>query len=105
MSAAHLEVSGELDLATASALLDRVRTATAEHPAAIVLDLAELTFCDSSGINALIDAQSYAAARGVPLRVVNARRITRRALEVTGVLPLLSGRGQPFTAPAESPAT
>ena len=91
MSAERLEVSGELDLATAATLLDRVRTATAERPEAIVLDLTELTFCDSSGINALIDAQSYAAARGIPLRVVNARQVTRRALEVTGVLPLLSG--------------
>ena len=91
MSAVRLEVAGELDLATAPALLDRVRAAVAEHPAAIVLDLADLAFCDSSGINALIDAQTYAAGTGIPLRVVNARRVTRRALEVTGVLPLLSG--------------
>jgi len=91
MSALRLEVTGELDLATAPPLLDRVRAATADQPAAIVLDLAGVFFCDSSGINALIDAQSYAAARGIPLRVVNAQRVTRRALEVTGVLPLLSG--------------
>ena len=92
MSALRLEVDGELDLATAPALLDRVRAAVAGHPPAVVLDLADVTFCDSSGINALIDAQAYATRSGIPLRVVNAQRATRRALEVTGVLSLLTGR-------------
>ncbi|MEV4709659.1 STAS domain-containing protein [Actinoplanes sp. NPDC049316] len=91
MSVVHVEVTGELDLATAPALLERVRTGLAGGPEAIVLDLAGVTFCDSSGINALMDAHTLAGGRGTTLRVVNAQRITLRALEITGVLPLLTG--------------
>ncbi|WP_199514602.1 STAS domain-containing protein [Nucisporomicrobium flavum] len=91
MSAVQVEVTGELDLATAPDLLERVRTTLAGRPDAIVLDLTGVTFCDSSGINALMDAHTLADAGGATLRVANPQRITRRALEVTGVLPLLTG--------------
>jgi anti-sigma B factor antagonist len=90
-AAARLDLTGELDLATAPDLLGRVRTALEGRPGAIVLDLSGVTFCDSSGINALMDAHTLAGAHGATLRVANAQRITLRALEVTGVLPLLSG--------------
>jgi anti-sigma B factor antagonist len=91
MSVVRVEVTGELDLATAPELLERVRTTLVDRPGAIVLDLAGVTFCDSSGINALVDAHTLAGADGTTLRVANAQRITLRALEVTGVLPLLTG--------------
>ena len=81
--------AAELDLATAESLLASVRAALRDEPAAIVVDLAGVTFCDSSGIGALLDAQALAATAGVPLRVSGPRPVIRRSLEITGVLGLL----------------
>ena len=86
----RVQPPAELDIATAETLLDQVRTILAEQPAAIVVDLAGVTFCDSSGIGALMDAQAIAASAGVPLRVTAARPVIRRSLEITGVLALLT---------------
>ncbi|MFI7597940.1 STAS domain-containing protein [Actinoplanes sp. NPDC049681] len=80
----------ELDLATAEPLLTAVREALDEQPAAIVVDLAGVTFCDSSGIGALLEARALAASAGIPLHVIGARTVIRRSLEITGVLGLLT---------------
>ncbi|MEV4639520.1 STAS domain-containing protein [Actinoplanes sp. NPDC049548] len=86
----RVQPPAELDIATAETLLDQVRTALVEQPAAIVVDLAGVTFCDSSGIGALMDAQAIAASAGVPLHATAARPAIRRSLEITGVLGLLT---------------
>ncbi|BCY07588.1 STAS domain-containing protein [Actinoplanes sp. L3-i22] len=86
----RLALHGELDLATAD-LLDRAVTAVlAEPPPQLVLDLADLTFCDSAGLDALLTARAGAFARDVRLRAVGARGIVHRTMTVTGLLELLS---------------
>jgi anti-sigma B factor antagonist len=85
-----LRVAGELDLATAGALGEQVALALADRPAELVVDLAEVTFCDSSGIEALLNARATTNRHNAGFRAINARGITRRSMQVTGVLDLLA---------------
>jgi anti-sigma B factor antagonist len=54
---AVLRVSGELDLVTSPVLRQRVHDVVAEGHHALVLDLSEVFFCDSSGVGVLIAAR------------------------------------------------
>jgi anti-anti-sigma factor len=89
----RLAVTGELDLATAAELGEHVRRVVGDRPAQLVVDLAGVTFCDSSGIEALLRACAAATERGIAFRVVNPGRVTRRAFQLTGVLDLLTAAG------------
>lgn len=79
---------GVLDLANAA----RVRDALVEVVGStVVVDLAGLSFLDSSGIAALLGARSEILAAGKDFRLRGARGVVRRVLEVTGLEQLLSG--------------
>jgi anti-anti-sigma factor len=63
-------LKGELDLHTQPLAEDafaQVLTETAPHPPGVIADLSELTFCDSTGLSALISARHRLAANGRPL--------------------------------------
>ena len=87
----RLAVSGEIDLATADTLTEAVTTVLdTARPAEVVVDLAEVTLCDSTGIDALLRARAAAHAQAVQLVVINPRGIVRRVLDVTGTLERLT---------------
>jgi anti-sigma B factor antagonist len=85
----RLALAGEVDLSSVDIL---VRALATVPPAArtVVVDLAQVTLLDSTGIAALLAAYRSAASAGRTFTVVNARDVVRRALEVTGVLSVLS---------------
>jgi anti-anti-sigma factor len=87
---ARLTLAGELDLATAGVLDEHVRRVAGDRPARLIVDLAGVTFCDSSGIEALLRACAFATDRDIDFRVVNPTGVTRRAFQLTGVLDLLT---------------
>ena len=91
MTTVRLRVDGELDMATAGRVEERVVTALTgdPRPDRVVLDLGGLTFCDSSGLDALLAARAEADRRGVDLRVAGPQGIVRRSLEITGLLEVL----------------
>ncbi len=92
----RLEVAGEIDMATSDALLDALREAVGtEHAKEVAVDLAGVTFIDSSGIRALVVAQEEATARGVPIYVTNPHAHVRRVLELTGLLAVLTEAAPP----------
>ncbi|WP_410588232.1 STAS domain-containing protein [Amycolatopsis sp. lyj-23] len=70
-----ITVEGELDVATAPRLRATVGAVTLAPGQLLVVDLAGVTFCDSSGISALIAARNVAEAAeaGVALAAVPAR--------------------------------
>lgn len=80
-----LTVRGELDVATSPRLRAEVSRLVLDAGQLLVVDLAEVTFCDSSGISALIAARNAAeeARAGVALVAVPSR-ITR-TLTLTGL--------------------
>jgi anti-anti-sigma factor len=72
----HLSVAGELDLATAPALEDRLNQLRAarlcesrEDRRWIVLDLSRLEFIDSTGVKVLFQAFHYAQSDGWRLEI------------------------------------
>lgn len=80
---------GEVDVSTADLLRDATRDAVAAAPRCIVIDLARLTFCGSTGLVVLMDARRDAEAAGVRFRTAAGPPIVRRVLEITQLGPVL----------------
>jgi anti-sigma B factor antagonist len=88
---ARLSISGELDMSTTEDLRAQVAVALgAARLRGLVIDAVDLDFCDSSGIQALVQARSAAVRQGITFQLANVRGVTRRVLQVTGVLDELS---------------
>lgn len=102
---AHLALAGELDMSTAPELnaeLDRLAGDGVRH---LLLDLRELTFCDSTGIAAFVRGDNRAAADGGWLRVTGATGRVARVLQVTGLAEVLRYDGdETGQLPADPPA-
>ena len=84
-----LYVEGEVDLATAPRLLSSVRAAL-DGEGRVIVDLAEMSFIDSQGIRALVQAFK-ASETGVAERLVlrSPRPQARKVLELTGLAEVL----------------
>lgn len=80
-----LEVVGELDHDSAAQLRDRVTALTLQPGRRLVLDLAGLEFCDSSGITALIAARNHAHAAGADIALAAVPPRTLRVLKIVGL--------------------
>lgn len=76
-------LSGELDCAY-EAEVNRL-LAGLNDGAPITVDVADLTFLDSSGLRCLLLAAQDAAARGSRLVVTNATGLVRRVIEIAGL--------------------
>ncbi len=80
----------EIDIRTAPAFVEELRagleTTLAVGSRYLTVDLDAVTFIDSMGVGALIDAQAAADARGVRLDVTNVHRPVRMAFDVLGLV-------------------
>ena len=64
------------------ALLDAVN-AVSDAARLVIIDLTQVTFLDSSGLNTLVRAQRQLAPRGIALRIVSpSDRVVRRVFEI-----------------------
>jgi anti-sigma B factor antagonist len=87
-----LIVHGELDIATAPALARLIgRMRRLGH--AVVLDLAEVTFIDSTGLSALMDAYFEARSGGPEFSIRQPSAAVRRVVALAGVAQVLGGAG------------
>jgi stage II sporulation protein AA (anti-sigma F factor antagonist) len=75
----------EVDMANAPALRDELLAALDHDGVHLVVDALDVTFMDSSGVNALVRARERAAALGGSLHVVAGSPGVRRVLEITGL--------------------
>jgi anti-sigma B factor antagonist len=82
-------IDGELDLANSASLGAALADVVDARPRRITLDLAHLSFLDSSGVHCLLDAANRAAANGCDLGVRRPTGIVLRVLEICGVDTLL----------------
>jgi anti-sigma B factor antagonist len=82
--------TGDLDMRLADHLEAQVIRALAGDPALLTIDLAEVPFCDSAGINALVRIHHVCARRRVSLRLTALAPQVRTVLRVTGVQGLLN---------------
>lgn len=79
-----LALSGDLDHDTADELGQALDTAAAET-GRILVDCAELEFCDSSGLNTLLRARRAAKESGTELALIGQPGAIGRLLEITGM--------------------
>ncbi|MGW6917342.1 STAS domain-containing protein [Kitasatospora sp. NPDC054939] len=82
-----VEAASELDLAGAPILHAALHRALAIRPAFPKpgIDLAAVTFCDSTGIDALLLARTEADRQGVTLYLAHPIQAVTRVLEITGI--------------------
>ncbi|WP_242483052.1 STAS domain-containing protein [Streptomyces sp. HSG2] len=89
---AVLQVSGELDLVTSPVLRQRVHDMVAEGRHALVLDLGEVLFCDSSGVGVLIASRRLIRSCQGRLRLILPARGAADGSHVNRVLGALGVR-------------
>jgi anti-anti-sigma factor len=80
-------MSGEIDLTAQARIREALRTA-AQGSADVIVDLSQVTFIDTTGINALVGARRR--ARDGRFHVVGASGQIRNVLEITGVAQYLA---------------
>ncbi|HEX6131995.1 MAG TPA: STAS domain-containing protein [Actinomycetota bacterium] len=88
---------GALDIASSDRVDDAIVAAFERDPAAVRLDLRDVTFLDSSGLRGVIRAYRLASERDVGFEVVPGPPAVQRVLEVTGIARRLM-----FVVPGEA---
>lgn len=82
-------VAGELDHGSHAALLHGLSACIAAGRHRLLLDVSGVTFCDSTGLGALVRLHRQAEAQGGWLRLVRPAADLRRILQVTNLDRLL----------------
>lgn len=83
-----LRLRGEFDLAGERIFARTVVEALRSSPRALAVDLAGVSFMDSTGLRALVVAQEMAAGRGCRLALRGASEPVRRPLELARLIDL-----------------
>jgi anti-sigma B factor antagonist len=83
----RVELAGELDVATAPELQGRVDEIV-RADGDVLVDCAELSFADSSGLDTLIRLAKALRARQRRLGLANVRPMVRRAMDVLQITEL-----------------
>ena len=80
-----LVVAGEIDIATAPVLEQRLTEAEAREAASVIVDLDGVTFMDSTGLQVLV-AHALSKDNGNRLRLTRGSRQVQRLFTVSGML-------------------
>jgi anti-anti-sigma factor len=81
-----VKVVGEVDIETSPALDERLRSVLDQGHSSLVIDLAGVTFLDSTGLSVLIGGLRRCQDGGGELRLRSPRANVRKVLEVTGLI-------------------
>lgn len=96
-----LSAVGEMDVATAPALVQEAMRLIARGHDRLIIELAGVTFLDSSGINGLVRVMKSATSRGGKVVVAAPARSVARVFELTGLerlIPVVGTLGAAVTA-------
>lgn len=80
---------GELDMATAPQLDACVRLLAEEEAESVILDLSQLTFCDSTGVGVFVRWSKPSPEGSPTILVRGAQGTVRRVFEIAGLSHLL----------------
>jgi anti-sigma B factor antagonist len=86
-------LKGEIDLSNADELEHLLDAVIRSGAPLVTLDLAELTFLDSTGLKCFVNAARRATEAGSQLLIVNPTNMVRRVLQISGVDAELTRRG------------
>jgi anti-sigma B factor antagonist len=93
--AALVRLSGELDMSTSGGIYSALARLAGENPDRLVIDLRGVTFMDSTGLRALLDAHGWAARRGWQFALVRGPRQVQRVFEIVALEEVLVFLDQP----------
>jgi anti-sigma B factor antagonist len=99
-------LTGDLDLSSVDQLRSTVGPAGGSGQE-VLLDLADLKFCDSTGVGAMVWLHRRAIASGGRIVLVAPRRHVREVLKISGVdraIPVRGRDGLALTRPRSEPA-
>src|SRR3954471_4561320 len=80
-----VELSGELDISSASSVESRLMELEQRSPAMLILDLRKVNFIDSTGLSMIINADGRARKDGRRLVIVSGDGVPRRILRTVGL--------------------
>jgi anti-sigma B factor antagonist len=80
-----LVLAGEIDMHTAPALRDQLLALIEEDRRPLVVDLTDISFCDSAGVNIAAAAKKHAARHDVMLVVVGLQGRVDKIFRMTGM--------------------
>jgi anti-sigma B factor antagonist len=83
--AAVITLPEEIDISNSEQVREELLSLLNRGPAVLIVDMAETTFCDSAGVNALVRAHKRATANGAEIRLVVTSPGVKRVLGITGV--------------------
>jgi anti-sigma B factor antagonist len=86
----RVTLRGELDVATAAGLAERLAVINRSGATNVVVDLAGLTYIDPGGLSPLVAEQQRATASGITLRLASPTAFVRQMLTVTGLIDYLT---------------
>ncbi len=78
-------LAGEIDIHTVPRLVTAVEDSLANGPSRLLLDMGEVTFCDSQGLGTLVVLNRTATRARSSLVLTNVGSFLDRLLEVTGL--------------------
>lgn len=96
--AAVVVADGEIDLSSVNLLRDAVTTAVAAGVRSLTIDLADVTYIDSSGLGMLVGAHKRMTATGGSLTVRCGQQRVLRLFRLTGLDRVLTIRPHEETA-------
>ena len=85
-----VSASGEIDVATAPPLRDRLRSLTTSGRSTVVVDLLGVTFLDSTALGVLVGALKRCRESGGDLPLVIAEPRILKVFEITGLTGVFS---------------
>jgi anti-sigma B factor antagonist len=86
-----VKLGGELDCSNTDELTRLLHHVVGNRARTVVVDMADVTFMDSSGLRCLLQAAEHASSCDAQLVVERASGIVRRVLAVTGTETALTG--------------
>src|ERR1700733_12512906 len=82
--AAVITLPEEIDISNSEQVRDELLSLLNRAPAVLIVDMAETTFCDSAGVNALVRAHKRATANGAKIRLAGGSLGVQRVLATPG---------------------
>jgi anti-anti-sigma factor len=86
-----LHLTGEIDMSSASALVDQFTVISEQRLANVILDATRVTFIDSTGLHALTEGKRKIHEQGTRIFLVPSPQV-RRVLELVFPEPLFAAR-------------
>ena len=80
-----IEISGRIDVYTASAVGEAIQSAIEDGPARVILNLASVSIVDSSGLGTLVGNAQTVNSLGGSVSLIGLRPRLKRILNITGL--------------------